>query len=204
MEMKMKLTSGLLGIAALLLASQVNAATISVNPSENNVGVGDIFTLTVSGDFSSTEDLALGGTFGGSVELSWDINQVALLSDVASIEASLGAGFVTATLDPALSIFITPSSLRVDVVNFGGAAPTFDLFSLDLEALSPPVATGEVVVVNGTVLSDGWEIPFGRVVNFTPATVNVSAVPVPAAVWLFGSGLIGLVGIARRRTPQSA
>ena len=29
--------------------------------------------------------------------------------------------------------------------------------------------------------------------------VGVSAVPVPAAVWLFGSGLIGLVGIARRK-----
>ena len=28
--------------------------------------------------------------------------------------------------------------------------------------------------------------------------IKVSAVPVPAAVWLFGSGLIGLVGIARR------
>lgn len=27
-----------------------------------------------------------------------------------------------------------------------------------------------------------------------------TAVPVPAAVWLFGSGLMGLVGIARRRT----
>jgi hypothetical protein len=27
----------------------------------------------------------------------------------------------------------------------------------------------------------------------------VSAVPVPAAVWLFGSGLLGLVGIARRK-----
>ena len=27
----------------------------------------------------------------------------------------------------------------------------------------------------------------------------VSAVPIPAAAWLFGSGLLGLIGIARRR-----
>lgn len=31
------------------------------------------------------------------------------------------------------------------------------------------------------------------------ATGTISAVPVPAAVWLFGSGLIGLVGLARRK-----
>ena len=30
-------------------------------------------------------------------------------------------------------------------------------------------------------------------------TGDVSAVPVPAAVWLFGSGLLALVGVARRR-----
>ncbi|MDH3948640.1 MAG: VPLPA-CTERM sorting domain-containing protein [Gammaproteobacteria bacterium] len=30
-------------------------------------------------------------------------------------------------------------------------------------------------------------------------TLQVSAVPVPAAVWLFGSGLLGLIGIARRK-----
>ncbi len=40
-------------------------------------------------------------------------------------------------------------------------------------------------------------------VNPNTGTVSyvgqVSAVPVPAAVWLFGSGMLGLVGIARRR-----
>jgi hypothetical protein len=30
-------------------------------------------------------------------------------------------------------------------------------------------------------------------------SVDIQAVPVPAAVWLFGSGLLGLVGVARRK-----
>jgi len=29
--------------------------------------------------------------------------------------------------------------------------------------------------------------------------LNVSTIPVPAAVWLFGSGLLGLIGVSRRR-----
>jgi len=38
--------------------------------------------------------------------------------------------------------------------------------------------------------------------SFDYASLNgtVSAVPVPAAIWLFGSGLLGLVGISRRKT----
>ena len=31
-----------------------------------------------------------------------------------------------------------------------------------------------------------------------PANGTVSAIPLPAAVWLFGSGLLGLVGISRK------
>jgi hypothetical protein len=34
---------------------------------------------------------------------------------------------------------------------------------------------------------------------FDPSNPPVSSVPVPAAVWLFGSGLLGLVGVARRK-----
>ena len=35
--------------------------------------------------------------------------------------------------------------------------------------------------------------------GISSALVRASVVPVPAAVWLFGSGLIGLIGVARRR-----
>jgi len=55
---------------------------------------------------------------------------------------------------------------------------------------------------NGFTTSDVW----GQLATFTidrsTSTVSwaqFSAVPVPAAVWLFGSGLIGLIGIARRK-----
>jgi hypothetical protein len=50
-------------------------------------------------------------------------------------------------------------------------------------------------------------VPVGDASGFggTPYTVHLSGtvagavIPVPAAVWLFGSGLLGLVGIARRK-----
>ena len=47
--------------------------------------------------------------------------------------------------------------------------------------------------------------PFLSVARFQSTGPNeqgsdwVGAVPVPAAVWLFGSGVIGLVGVARRK-----
>lgn len=47
-------------------------------------------------------------------------------------------------------------------------------------------------VVSGTNYSFGAE---GLVGVYT----DVSAVPVPAAAWLFGSGLLGLIGVARRK-----
>jgi len=39
----------------------------------------------------------------------------------------------------------------------------------------------------------------GTITTLALEDINVSAVPVPAALWLFGSGLIGLIGIARRK-----
>jgi hypothetical protein len=50
----------------------------------------------------------------------------------------------------------------------------------------------------GGAMIDGAFVGFSANFNLTGADLP-AAIPVPAAVWLFGSGLIGLVGVARRR-----
>ena len=53
----------------------------------------------------------------------------------------------------------------------------------------------------GLEFSDGIETgEFSATVDtMTVSSAAISSVPVPAAVWLFGSGLLGLTGIARRK-----
>jgi hypothetical protein len=47
---------------------------------------------------------------------------------------------------------------------------------------------------------DGPFAGFNANFDITAVHINqVTDVPVPAAVWLFGSGLVGLAGVARRR-----
>lgn len=54
------------------------------------------------------------------------------------------------------------------------------------------------------VLDYAATVPTGSFANVNyqlhlEGTISTAVIPVPAAVWLFGSGLLGLVGIARRR-----
>lgn len=68
-----------------------------------------------------------------------------------------------------------------DVTDLGGG--NFDYYSTDVDG------DGK----RGLGMIDGAFPGFNANFDFT------TAVPVPAAVWLFGSGLLGLVGVARRR-----
>jgi len=55
--------------------------------------------------------------------------------------------------------------------------------------------TATVTVNNATILATSSAFP-----GFQPYfSGSISQVPVPAAAWLMGSGLLGLVGVARRR-----
>ncbi len=55
--------------------------------------------------------------------------------------------------------------------------------------------TGDSIFVGGSGVYAGGTNSFNVSLTLAP----VSAVPVPAAAWLFGSGLLGLLGAARRK-----
>lgn len=44
-----------------------------------------------------------------------------------------------------------------------------------------------------------WYSGPGNTPTFTPFSIAASPVPLPAAAWLLGSGLLGLIGVARKR-----
>jgi len=61
-------------------------------------------------------------------------------------------------------------------------------------------ATYDAATFAGLGLTPGnYEWTWGSGASADSFTLNVGAVPIPAAVWLFGSGLLGLVGVARKK-----
>ena len=123
--MNMKLTSGLLGLGALLIASQASAATVSVIPPVTIANVGDPFTLTVQGsDF-------LDGVSSGSISLTWDATAMTATSTLADVLATAPAGFT----DLFGTSSLVSGQLNVTLATFDAALPsTFDFISINFVA----------------------------------------------------------------------
>lgn len=78
---------------------------------------------------------------------------------------------------------------------FDPAYPTDPIIALALDLSSFSGLSGDSFSQIRLTIGDGY-----TTTSAVPSFVGAySVVPVPAAVWLFGSGLIGLAGFARRR-----
>jgi len=80
------------------------------------------------------------------------------------------------------------------------------LFEADLFDSADESTLPELINLDGFIAGagefaqwDGEADDWGAWAQFRADSVNVSTVPVPGAVWLFGSGLLGLIGVARRK-----
>lgn len=81
------------------------------------------------------------------------------------------------------------------------AASLFSLTRTDFAAVGPTGEFGIFSTLFNPLVTGAYQFRFsGPVVeNASSLTLRVAAVPVPAAVWLFGSALAGLAVISRRR-----
>jgi hypothetical protein len=179
-------------IATLVgFGSLAEAATISLSPGHQDVMVGNVFPVTLSFDFT-------GGTavLGGGVDVSYNNSVI---------------DFVSFTYNPALAIdpdfSRAPDDMPGEVNgisfgNFGGLSGTGVVGTLQFKAL----ALGQTPLTladNNSPAGPFFDVAAKQVtMNYQNAHVNV--VPIPAAVWLFGSGLLGLLSVARRRASGKA
>jgi hypothetical protein len=162
-----------------------DASVSLVNPAVS-LGIGDTITQTSSSFGSATNGIAstealtdLGIDVANYAEqtltffFDWSLTLEAVATgDLLDANASAAVDF----LDDLGAVDI------LEMMNVAGGQS--DMLTLD-GSFEFELASGEINTIAGYVDSTGQA---------------ASVVPVPAAVWLFGSGLIGLVGIARRKT----
>lgn len=204
----MKTTMG--ALAMLLVAGASNAAVITpcadlladnatcVDPTATIDG--STFDMTIRG--SEFTDFA-GGTSGGGLTVTWDAARLDLVSWDTSV-FPLGPAFNLGTLDQAAGTLSEIDLLAL----FGTADTTFDIVKLTFlaqaignAAVTPSLGNFPDSATENIWVDQNGDGATGIGINpaFIAGSAQISAVPVPAAVWLFGSGLIGLVGIARRK-----
>lgn len=174
--------------AALLLSSiQAQSASIAFQPTPGSSNLGEIFTLEVMAlDFPTT--------VGGGANLYFDASVVNVLA--VNIDTDMwnfgSTGVYEGTIDN------TAGSVTGILMNTFPGVPAGDFvaFTIDFQAMG--VGTSTLVLTDHAL--NPWADDFGNAINpdYIPGEISVSAVPLPAALWLLLSGLGGL-GLVRKR-----
>ncbi len=210
-------------VAAFVFYSASAAAVPSLQITDAGGGVCGSYDTTIEdclvGQQFSVTSLEAGPAyvvFGAVPMIMTDTFTIAPQGDAGSLSL-VQSGFGTPPFEDPNSLAphgIFDTYVEVYAINFDTAGTVFNT----TPGSSPPgdSAPGyiEMIDMNLTSLTDGLHIDLFRCstgsveggdcmimqgTDFAPFSHDATYVPVPAAVWLFGSGLLGLVGIARRR-----
>jgi hypothetical protein len=87
-------------------------------------------------------------------------------------------------------------SFNLSSFNEGGSGFASQNFNRNIFSGSPPVSeTG--VLATALFFQDGWSGNFSAIANASVSNTGVSAIPLPAAFWLFSSALAGVAALRR-------
>ena len=152
-----------------------------------NKSIGVISTEFMSGFFSDTGDVTIDPT--GRIS-HWQFFPHLGIQNWNVDDSALFGLPVTGLYDQ----FTSGTDFALDPVT---GEHIFTQTGEALTSVGPGEWTGTIVMVGNT--GKDWEVFDGTPYSEVFSIRVVTTVPVPAAVWLFGSGLIGLIGFARRK-----
>lgn len=174
---KMKTLKSILYFSALILSSSANAASIIITPNP----------ITFSNNVSPEWLVTVNGIWDGSTA-TFDVSLTGVFSGEPIIWMLAFDG-----------VGVNPLTVTPDI---GRTAPGPSPGIFGFESTANGNATYSLDYLPGTV-DVGFAVGLTTYTETDTASASISAVPIPAAVWLFGSGLIGLIGVARRKQISS-
>ena len=173
--------------------------------------VGFISLLSMVASAATIDgSLAMGGAYinvGGTDDLSGLDLSTTTAFTLDTVMATGASGDIIGTVDGSTPIGSGGSVVfgSGSVTDFFTVGPwSFDLLTLNND--DPTLTDYLSLSGTGLLYKDGeigghtanWSFTAQSLTSYS-MTVTTTVVPVPAAVWLFGSGLLGLVGVARRK-----
>jgi hypothetical protein len=160
------------------------AATVSISPPITTVAFGATFTLDVVGSgFTNSLD-------GGGIDIEYDASILKLM------QVNLD-GFWDPTFSSAGSIDDTTGKLSgVQFGSFSNAPADFSVATLVFRALTPGISA--LTLSENLSLGGFARLGVSLPVTFVGGRVEISAVPLPSALWVFVSAVVAL-GVIRRR-----
>jgi len=175
------------------------AGTRTINGDFTNIGQTYFFhTFSPGGADELTIDRFANGLIelkdGTLVDITGDLS----LESLGTLAIDLNSGYLSITDQPWVSVAGTSSLAgTLDLADLLDDASLVDNY-YTWTLLESSLVDGSFDEVLFPVLASwDWDILYG--VDNVTLVASISSVPVPGAVWLFASGLIGLVGVSRRK-----